>query len=242
MSCSSSTGCRTAAARLRPTSRAKPGSGLGSRWICSAASRKLIKAPAALVRLGLGAASPRRCGRRTGGRSCKSDRALAGLEDQRHLDADVDVAPARVQRAELVDVWCGGLVAAPVEPQHPVVVEREDLGLAAAHRAVRSRPMPNCGQQRRPRRGMIIDDPSRPGAARGRPAGRPGARSSWLMAVRGRSATSSSWATALTGPFGVSMCTSASRRRRCSGPWVIRPTGSWRAGRRRGCGSASRSR
>jgi len=58
--------------------------------------------------------------------------APADFDDLRHLEADVDTLPACIEGAELGNGLVGVGVRAAVDPQHPLVVDREDLALTTA--------------------------------------------------------------------------------------------------------------
>ena len=130
MPCSSAPSEPNCCGAAGPTSRAKPGTGLGSRRSRSVASRKLIKAWRRSATSAWRNHSEKL--RPDSRRSMVKNRlvSLTDLDDHRHLDTDVDVLPGLIERAELIGGLLRRLVAGPVQPEHPFVVECEDLALA----------------------------------------------------------------------------------------------------------------
>ena len=202
-----------------PTRRAKPGIGLGSSASRAVASRKLSRA----VRRSPGSAWASQGEKRPAGEPAV-DRVrppvpFAALEDQRQLEPDVGVGPRPVERPQLPDGLLRGLVPLPVEPEHPLLVEGEDLALTTGT----EQPVAagaETGQQRILARMVVATSATGRRCWSAARAAR--ARSSWVRASSRATCASSWWATTFTGPLGVSMCTSASRSRRCSGPCTIR--------------------
>ena len=223
-----------------PTSRAKPGTGLGSCGSRSVASRKLIKARAARSARP-GQPCRRRCGRRTAGRWCTNRPvAVAALEDQRHLDADVRLGQA-VERAELADGRLRRLVPGPVQPEHPLSVEGETPRSRRRSRAAASRPMPNAASTASsPASSSTTSSTGRCCRSAARAAR---ARSSWVR-VSSRAASG----VELVGDrvhrsLGcIDVHVGQPRAAAAAGPARCGPTGSWRAARCRGRGSSSRAR
>ena len=144
--------------------------------------------------------------------------------------------PGLIERAELIGGRLWRFVASSVQPEHPVVVECEYPAFATGPEqliktdAERGQHGILPGTIKIIHRSLLAPPPRRR---------RPDQLAErQLRAIR----TSSSWATALTRPFGVSKCTSANRSGAAADPARCEPIASWRAAPRRVPDSASHAR
>ena len=231
---------RTAPARPRPTSRAKPGTGLGS---CQQPADRVQERAQGVPPLGpLGRGQP--AGEGPAGEPAvdrvRAPVAYAAVQDQRHLDADVGLGPRPVQRPELADRRLRRLVPAPVEPEHPLLVEGEHLALPAGA----EQPVPagaELGQQGILAR-MVIDHLVHRAAL---PVGGPGGPGPVQL---GQGQLAGHLGVELVGDQvdrslgGVDVHVGQPEPALPAGPARCGPTGSWRAARCRGSGSSSRAR
>ena len=225
-----------------PTSRAKPGTGLGSCHSRLTASRNVPSASRRSVRLGRG---------QPAGEGPTGEPAVDGVRAPVAFAARPGSGAPRCRcrlcaqdpysaRSWLI-VGSGRLVLAPVEPEHPLLVEGEHLALAAGA----EQPVA-AGAETRPagpprRRGLRSPGP--PGGAAGRRPGRPGPGPAGSGSARGPPLASSWWATSVDRALGgVDVHVSQAAAGAAAGPARSGPTGSWRAARCRVSGSSSRAR